>query len=59
MLFQRLHGRGEYEGTGIGLAICRKIVDRHAGEITARSRPGEGSVFIVTLPVSRPAEKVL
>jgi len=50
-IFQRLHGRGDYEGTGIGLAICRRIVERHAGTITARSRPGEGATFIVTLPL--------
>lgn len=48
--FQRLHGREEYEGIGMGLAICRKIVERHGGAITAHSASGQGARFIVTLP---------
>jgi signal transduction histidine kinase len=49
--FQRLHGRGNYEGLGMGLAICRKIVERHGGEITAESEPGNGARFLVRLPL--------
>jgi two-component system sensor kinase FixL len=49
-LFQRLHGRQEYEGTGVGLAICRRIAERHGGTITARSKPDQGAEFIVALP---------
>lgn len=49
--FESLHKTGEYPGTGMGLAICRKIVERHGGTITARSRPGESADFIVSLPL--------
>ncbi len=49
--FQRLHGRNQYEGTGIGLAVCRKIVERHGGSLTAESIPGKGSKFIAILPL--------
>jgi signal transduction histidine kinase len=50
-LFQRLHGRSEFAGTGIGLAVCKKVVENHAGYLSARSRPGLGSTFRVYLPV--------
>ena len=48
-MFRRLHSSAEYEGTGIGLALCKKIVEMHKGYISALGRPGEGAVFIVVL----------
>ncbi len=56
VVFQRLHTRSEFDGTGIGLAVCRKITDRHGGTIVAKSAEGEGAVFIVTLPIKQPSD---
>ncbi|WP_142685705.1 hybrid sensor histidine kinase/response regulator [Chitinophaga polysaccharea] len=53
-IFQRLHTSDLYEGTGIGLAIAKKVIDKHGGLITARSREGEGSTFIIVLPLKQP-----
>jgi signal transduction histidine kinase len=49
-VFQRLHGRTEYEGSGIGLSLVRKIISRHGGSISAQSKPGDGATFLITLP---------
>ena len=54
--FQRLHGRGVYEGTGIGLAICRRIVERHGGTLDVRSAVDEGTTFELTLPAEQPSD---
>jgi signal transduction histidine kinase len=58
-MFRRLHSNVEYEGTGIGLALCKKIVEMHRGFISALGKPGEGAVFIVSLPLQAPKKEVL
>lgn len=57
-LFNRLNSTDKYEGTGIGLSICKKIVEQHHGTISAIGKPGEGSTFIIAIPVHMPAAKV-
>ncbi len=58
-MFKRLHNQNEYEGTGIGLALCKKIVEEHNGFISARSAVGEGSTFVISLPVPDEQKKVI
>jgi len=50
MVFKRLHSYHEFEGTGVGLSICKKIIDKHSGSIRAESKIGEGSKFIIEFP---------
>ena len=57
-MFKRLHHNSEFQGTGIGLALCKKIVEQHKGYISARSKLNEGSTFIISLPVQTKSETV-
>ena len=56
MVFQRLHDKGEYPGTGIGLAICKKVVDRHGGRVEVATEVGKGTMFSLFLPLHEPGK---
>jgi light-regulated signal transduction histidine kinase (bacteriophytochrome) len=56
-MFKRLHHNSEFQGTGIGLALCKKIVEQHRGYISARSKINEGSTFIISLPMQPQAQE--
>ena len=56
-VFQRLHGRGDYEGSGIGLSVVRRIAERHEGQIRAVSAEGEGATFVIAIPAGLLADR--
>ena len=53
-LFEKLHSKDDYDGSGIGLAIAKKIIEKHHGQISVHSKVGEGTEFVITLPINQP-----